>query len=86
MSKRLLITGFDPFGGSTANPSWMAVERLPETVGDFVLCKLAIPTVFGKAAAMILEKAEEQAFRWDPPRQDLNEGGEDLRAESDQAH
>ena len=59
MSKRLLITGFDPFGGSAANPSWMAVERLPERVGDFVLCKLAIPTVFGKAAAMILEKAEE---------------------------
>ena len=57
MSKRLLITGFDPFGGSAANPSWMAVERLPEEVGNFALCKLAVPTVFGKAAAMILEKA-----------------------------
>ena len=57
MSKRLLITGFDPFGGSAANPSWMAVEQLPEKIGNFTLYKLAIPTVFGKAAEMVLEKA-----------------------------
>ena len=44
--KRLLITGFDPFGGATVNPSWMAVERLPDQIGECVLCKLQIPTVF----------------------------------------
>ena len=27
MEKRLLITGFDPFGGSASNPSWQAVEQ-----------------------------------------------------------
>lgn len=59
MSKRLLITGFDPFGGSTVNPAWMAVERLPEKIGNFTLYKLAIPTVFGKAAAMVLSKANQ---------------------------
>ena len=57
--KRLLITGFDPFGGSTVNPSWQAVEALPDQVGDYVLCKLPVPTVFGKAASLVLEKAEE---------------------------
>lgn len=57
--KRLLITGFDPFGGNAVNPSWMAVEMLPETIGNFELCKLPIPTVFGKAAACVLEKATE---------------------------
>lgn len=57
MEKRLLITGFDPFGGSAANPSWLAVEQLPDKVGDYVLCKLQIPTVFGKAADAVLEKA-----------------------------
>ena len=55
--KKLLITGFDPFGDSTVNPSWEAVKRLPYTVGDYVLCKLEIPTVFGKAAAAVLEAA-----------------------------
>lgn len=57
--KRLLITGFDPFGGASINPAWEAVKRLPEQIGDFILCKLQIPTVFGKAAAMVVDKAEE---------------------------
>lgn len=57
--KKLLITGFDPFGGAAVNPSWLAVEQLPEQVGDFVLCKLGIPTVFGKAAEAVLAKAAE---------------------------
>ena len=56
--KRLLITGFEPFGGKTVNPSWEAVQALPERIGDYELCKLRIPTVFGKAAEMVLEKAE----------------------------
>ena len=49
--KKLLITGFDPFDGAGANPSWLAVENLPEQVGDYVLCKLQLNTVFEKAAA-----------------------------------
>ena len=57
--KRLLITGFDPFGGCAVNPSWMAVQALPDQVGNFELCKLELPTVFGKAAALVLEKAKE---------------------------
>ena len=57
--KKLLITGFDPFGGASVNPSWMAVERLPEQVGEYTLCNLEIPTVFGKAARVVLEKAAE---------------------------
>lgn len=59
MEKRLLITGFDAFGGSALNPSWMAVETLPDRIGDFVLCKLPLPTLFGKAAAIALEIAAQ---------------------------
>ncbi len=47
---KLLITGFDPFGGNSVNPSWEAVKCLPDTVGNFVLCKRMIPTVFGRGA------------------------------------
>lgn len=57
--KKLLITGFDPFGGEAINPSWEAVKQLPDAVGDFVLCKLEIPTVFGNAAATVLEAAAD---------------------------
>lgn len=31
--KKLLITGFDPFGGEAINPSWEAVRQLPDQVG-----------------------------------------------------
>jgi len=56
--KNLLITGFDPFGGACVNPAWQAVRLLPDTVGDFRLHKLGIPTVFGKAAELVAETAE----------------------------
>ena len=59
MNKRLLITGFDPFGGATVNPSWMAVERLLDQIGECALCKLQIPTIFGKAADLVLETATD---------------------------
>lgn len=55
--KHMLITAFDPFDGETVNPSWEAVRRLPDTVGDYALCKLQIPTVFSLAAQKILEQA-----------------------------
>lgn len=57
--KRLLITGFDPFDGNAVNPSWAAVSQLPERIGDFALCKLALPTVFGLAAEKALETARQ---------------------------
>lgn len=55
--KRLLITGFDAFGGQNTNPSWLAVQALPDHTGEFELRKLQIPTVFGAAAAAVLEAA-----------------------------
>lgn len=57
--KKLLITGFDPFGGETVNPSWEAVRLLPEEIGACRLTKLQIPTVFGRAAETVLAAAEK---------------------------
>lgn len=57
--KHLLITGFDPFGGETVNPSWEAVSRLPDSIGDYRLTKLQIPTVFSLAARTVLDAAGE---------------------------
>lgn len=57
--KKLLITGFDPFGGEAVNPSWEAVQLLPNTVGDFSLTKLTLPTVFGKSADILLQAARQ---------------------------
>lgn len=57
--KKLLITGFDPFGGESINPAWEAVRLLPNVIRDFELVKLEIPTVFGAAAQVVIDKAEE---------------------------
>ena len=60
--KKLLITGFDPFGGADVNPSWQAVKRLPDQVGEYELCKLEIPTVFHLATQQVLTTAAA----WEP--------------------
>ena len=57
--KKLLITGFEPFGGQTVNPSWQSVLALENQIGDYILTKLEIPTAFKKGAQKILEKAKE---------------------------
>ena len=56
--KKLLVTGFDPFGGEKINPAWEAVKRLPDAVGGFALTKLMVPTVFGLAGEKVLEAAK----------------------------
>ena len=59
MMKKLLITGFDPFGGKEINPSWEAVKLLPDTVGEYELCKLQLPTIYEKAPEVLLARAAE---------------------------
>ncbi len=58
MARKLLITGFDPFGGAAVNPAWQAVSLLPDIIGDFEVYKLPIPTVFDKAPALVMEAAD----------------------------
>ena len=55
----LLITGFEPFGGETVNPSWEAVKLLPDSIGPHRICKLQVPVVFGLAADCVIAAAEE---------------------------
>ena len=57
--KKLLVTGFDPFGGESVNPAREAVLHLPDAVGGYEITKLEIPTVFGLAAETVLKVAEE---------------------------
>lgn len=57
--KKLLITGFEPFGGETINPSWEAVKQLPNVINDYELVKLELPVVFGLAFEKALALANE---------------------------
>ncbi len=57
--KQLLITGFEPFGGESINPSWEAVCRLPSEINGYLLTKLCIPVVFSEAAKCVIRTAQE---------------------------
>ena len=59
---KVLITGFDPFGGESINPALEAVKALPDTIAGAEIIKLEIPTVFRKS----LEKIEENIIKHDP--------------------
>lgn len=50
---RILVTGFEPFGGETINPSWEAVKLLPDKIEDAEIIKLEIPTVRYRALDVI---------------------------------
>ena len=56
---KVLVTGFTPFGGEQINPSWEAVKRLPERVGEAVLLKREIPTEFDAACAALRAAMDE---------------------------
>ena len=57
--KKLLLTGFDPFGGEKINPAWEAVKLVKDSIGDYEITKLQVPTVFGKAGQTVSAKADE---------------------------
>lgn len=52
---KVLITGFDPFGGAEINPAYEAVKQLPETIKNAKIIKIEIPTVFEKEGKVLEE-------------------------------
>lgn len=57
---KILVTGFDPFGGEAINPALEAVKALPDTIEGAQIIKLEIPTVFGKAADVVKAAMEQE--------------------------
>lgn len=55
---KVLITGFDPFGGEKINPAWEAVRALPDNIDGIEVIKLQIPTVFKKSAQKLFENID----------------------------
>ena len=42
---KILVTGFEPFGGETVNPALEAVRKLPPVIGDHEIIPLQVPVV-----------------------------------------
>lgn len=50
---RILVTGFDPFGGEKINPAYEAVKLLSDNINGAEILKLEIPTVFTRSASVV---------------------------------
>lgn len=59
---KILVTGFDPFGGEKVNPSLEAVKSLPSVIHGAEIRWVEIPTVFYKSAEVL----EEEIVRYQP--------------------
>ena len=59
---KILVTGFDPFGGEPINPAIESVKRLPDNIAGAEIIKLEIPPVRKKS----LEKIEKAINEHNP--------------------
>ena len=50
---KILVTGFDPFGGEKVNPALEAVKSLPSEIHGAEVHWVAIPTVFYQSAEVL---------------------------------
>ena len=50
---KILVTGFDPFGGESINPAYEAVKLLADEIDGAEIIKAELPTVFGKCAEVL---------------------------------
>jgi pyroglutamyl-peptidase len=65
MERRVLVTGFEPFGGETINPALEAVRRLEGRVltdshDSVQIVTAEMPTVFGKVIEVLHDAIDKQ--------------------------
>lgn len=57
---KILVTGFEPFGGEKINPSMEAVKLLNDEINGSKIIKLEIPTVMIKSVDILKEVIEKE--------------------------
>ena len=57
---KLLLTAFTPFDGERINPALEAVKLVKDRIGNLLIVKLEVPTVFGKSIDTVREAIERE--------------------------
>ena len=57
---KLLLTAFTPFDGEKINPALEAVKLVKDRIGNILIVKLEVPTVFGKSIDTVREAIERE--------------------------
>lgn len=58
--KKLLLTAFTPFDGEKINPALEAVKLVKDRIGNLLIVKLEVPTVFGKSIDTVRDAIERE--------------------------
>lgn len=56
---KILVTGFDPFGGESINPAFEVIKKLKDEIAGAEVIKLQVPTAFNKSVEKTVEKVVE---------------------------
>lgn len=57
---KILVTGFQPFGGERINPSFEVVKGLSSNISGAEIIKWELPTVFVKSSQAVIEIMEKE--------------------------
>lgn len=57
---KILVTGFEPFGGEKINPSYEVVKRLDDKIINVHIIKLKVPVAFNRSVDTVIRKIEEE--------------------------
>ena len=57
---KILLTGFEPFGGESINPAFEILKLLPDNIGEAVLVKREIPVSFRESLIALDKIIEEE--------------------------
>lgn len=59
-ARPILLTGFEPFGGDTVNPSWRVAQALHgEVIGGVRVQALCLPCIFGQALTVLKDALQQ---------------------------
>lgn len=57
---KVLVTGFQPFGGESMNPAYEAVKLLPQQIDGVTIIKKEIPVVFNEGADVVRRAIKDE--------------------------
>lgn len=61
--RKILLTGFEPFGGDVVNPSWEIARALDgAVVGGAQVMACQLPCVFGRAPEVLKQALDQEPF------------------------
>ena len=59
--KKILITGFEPFGGEKINPSWEAVKLIPDVINGAEMIKVPVCVEYENSGVVLKSLIAEHA-------------------------